>query len=256
MKMGRKRKAVCTQGDGSVQAQPVAIGYARVSTEEQAREGVSLDAQREKIHAYCSLTNLRLDRVIVEEGVSASISLAARPAGAELVEAIARRRAGHVVALKLDRLFRDAADALNQTRAWDNLGAALHLIDVGGQAINTSSPMGRFFLTMMAGFAELERNLIGDRTRTAMQHMKTERQVYGPAPVGWRVAGDDLVSDVHEQAIVAVLRAWRAEGWTLREMAAALNAGNVATKRGGARWHASTIQSVLGNGIHDQPRTA
>ena len=68
------------------------------------------------------------------------------------------------MACKLDRLFRDAADCLNVTKHWDKRNIALHLIDVGGQTIDTSSSMGRFFLTMMAGVAEMERNLIRDRT--------------------------------------------------------------------------------------------
>lgn len=69
-----------------------------------------------------------------------------------------------MVALKLDRRFRDAADALVQTRVWDRAGIALHVVDMGGQSLNTASSMGRMFLTMTAAFAELERNLISERT--------------------------------------------------------------------------------------------
>lgn len=79
------------------------------------------------------------------------------------------------MALKLDRLFRDAEDALHQTKAWDKAGIALHLVDMGGQTLNTATAMGRFFLNMMAGFAELERNLIAERTATALAHKKTHR---------------------------------------------------------------------------------
>ena len=77
---------------------------------------------------------------------------------------MATKKVGHIVALKLDRLFRDAADALHQSRAWDKAEIALHLVDMGGQSLNTASAMGRFFLNMMAGVAELERNLIAERT--------------------------------------------------------------------------------------------
>lgn len=63
-------------------------------------------------------------------------------------------------------------DALNETRPWGRQGVAMHLLDMGGQAINTASAMGRMFLTMTGGFAELERNLIAERTRTALQHKR------------------------------------------------------------------------------------
>ncbi len=114
-------------------------------------------------------------KVIREEGVSAGKPLATRPGGERLLQLVARKKVKHVVALKLDRLFRDAEDALHQTKAWDKAGIALHLVDMGGQTLNTATAMGRFFLNMMAGFAELERNLIAERTATALAHKKTHR---------------------------------------------------------------------------------
>src|ERR1700677_2248069 len=130
-----------------------AVGYIRVSTLDQSRNGVSLEAQEERLRAYCTAAGLHLVALIREDGVSASIPLADRPQGAELLAAM-KNGVAHVVTLKLDRLFRDAEDALRQTRAWDKAGVALHLVDMGGQSINTASAMGRMMLTMMAAFAE------------------------------------------------------------------------------------------------------
>ena len=227
-----------------------AIGYVRVSTEEQAREGVSLGAQVERVKAYCVLQGLELVDVISEEGVSASKALASRPGGARLISALPTKRVGHVVALKLDRLFRDAADALTQTKVWDAAGVALHLIDMGGATVNTASAMGRFFLSMLAGFAELERNLIAERTSTALQFKKSRRQVYGPIPFGYTRDGDTLTSSLAEQEIVMRIQIGRAEGKSLRTIAAELNAAGIVPKRGGRRWYASTVASVSGNSIH------
>src|SRR5689334_18214890 len=89
------------------------LGYVRVSTTEQAREGVSLDAQEERIHAYCQMSNLNLLNIVREDGISAAKALASRPGGREIVAAVTGKRIQHIVALKLDRLFRDAVDALN-----------------------------------------------------------------------------------------------------------------------------------------------
>lgn len=227
-----------------------ALGYVRVSTEEQAREGVSLDAQTERIRAYCVLAGLELADVVADQGVSGGKALATRPGGNKLVAGLQAKRVGHIVALKLDRLFRDAADALTQTKVWDAAGVALHLIDMGGATVNTSSAMGRFFLSMLAGFAELERNVISERTSTALQFKKSRRQVYGPTPFGFSRDGENLHVATAEQEVVNVILQSRAEGKSLRQIADELNALGVQTKRGGAKWYASTVASVCGNDIH------
>jgi site-specific DNA recombinase len=155
-----------------------AIGYVRVSSEEQCREGVSLDAQESRIRGYSAMRGLELIEIYREEGVSAKIALKRRPEGAQLVGGIARRRAKHVIAVKLDRPFRNAADALQQTAEWDKAKAALHIIDMGGSAIDTASAMGRMFFTMAAAFAEMERNLISERTKASLSFKKASRTVY------------------------------------------------------------------------------
>ena len=189
-----------------------AIGYVRVSTNEQADHGVSLDAQHESFMAYALLQKLNLVEVVIEDAISGSVPLADRPGGRRLLELVEKKKARQVIAIKLDRLFRDAADALAQTGIWDKSGITLHLIDVGGQAINTSSAMGRMFLTMMAGFAELERNLIAERTAAALAHKKSKLQVYAPIPLGFMRDGDKLVPDAGEQRTVRRILDLRGRG--------------------------------------------
>jgi len=229
---------------------PQAIGYARVSTEEQVRHGISLDAQEERIRGYCLMAGLELTRIVSEEGVSGAKVLANRPGGGELAAAVASGTVRHVVALKLDRLFRDAENALKQTAAWTKSGVELHLIDLGGAAFSTSSPMGRFFLTVMAACAELERNLIKERTSTALQHKKHQKRIYGPVPYGFERAGEQLEISQGEGETVTQIQKWRSQGKTLRWIAAKLNAAQIAPKRGGAKWYASTVQKILANSIH------
>lgn len=228
-----------------------ALAYVRVSTTEQAREGTSLDAQEERIRAYCQMSGLSLVDVIREEGVTAAKPLAGRPGGQQITGAVAARRVRHIVALKLDRLFRDAADALNQTRAWDRAGIALHLIDMGGQTLNTATAMGRMFLTMTAAFAELERNLIAERTQAALLYKKSKCLVYGAVPYGYSRDGDALKAIETEFEIVRRIRKWRARGWSLRKIADALDRKRVRTKHD-RRWHASTIRYILRNPLHQK----
>jgi DNA invertase Pin-like site-specific DNA recombinase len=226
-----------------------AVCYIRVSTEEQARGGVSLAAQEEKLLAYCHLAGLEPVAVIREEGVSGGKPLGTRPGGGELLALVGTRKAKHVVAMKLDRLFRDAADALNQTRTWDKAGVALHLVDMGGQTLNTATAMGRFFLNIMAGFAELERNLIAERTETAMAHKKTHREAYSPTPYGYDRQGDALKQNPGELKTVAQIHQWRLAGWTLGRIAQELTRRRIPTKKGGY-WYPGTVKYLLENNLY------
>jgi len=233
--------------------EPAGIGYIRVSTDTQADKGVSLETQRESLTAYAMLHKLDLVDVVADEGVSASIPLADRPGGARLLDLVQDRPAHHVIAMKLDRLFRDAADALTQTRTWDRTGVAMHLIDVGGQTINTSTAMGRMFLTMMAGFAELERGLARERTRDALQYKKRQGLVYNHTPLGYVRDGDELHPDIGEQELIARIMDWRRGGISYGGIAKRLNAEGITGKQGGA-FHASTIHKIVGNDIHHGDR--
>lgn len=227
-----------------------AIGYVRVSTEEQSSEGVSLGAQEERIRAYATLRGLDLVEIVREEGVSGGKPLSVRPGGGRVLAAVASRNVGAVIVAKLDRAFRNAADCLAVTADWDKRGVALHVLDMGGNSLDTASAMGRMFLTMAAGFAELERNLIRERTAAALAHKKSKGERVGTVPLGWRAAkeGKNLVALPKEQAALARVFALAESGLSLCETARRLNAEGVPTKRGG-RWHARTVAYALRHSV-------
>lgn len=226
-----------------------AVCYVRVSTHEQAQQGVSLNAQEERLGAYCVMQGLHIAQFFREEGVSASKTLSSRPKGGEMLELLSKKKAAHIVALKLDRLFRNAEDALRQTKAWDAKGLTLHLVDMGGQSLNTASAMGRMMLTMMAAFAEFERNLISERTSAALQHKKAHLQPYAQLPFGFDREGEVLIPNEAEQALLRKMREWRTAGCSLRDIADRLNSMGAAAKNAG-RWHASTVRQILANPMH------
>ena len=228
-----------------------AVCYIRVSTEEQAREGVSLEAQEERLRAYCKMGGLEIVEMIREEGVSATKPLRERPGGEILTRLINTGKANSVVALKLDRLFRNAEDALQQTKEWDKKGVTLHLVDMGGQALNTQSAMGRFFLNVMAGFAELERNLIAERTATALNHKKKNLEAYSPTPLGFERIEDTLRKDKGEWEIVDYIFQLREEGLSYWKIAEDLNNRGIPGKRGG-KWYAGTVRYIVQNDLYEE----
>lgn len=221
-----------------------AVIYCRVSTLEQAREGISLDVQEERLRAYCMAQELDVYAVIRDEGISGMTPLNKRVGGRRLFELTVMHGVTNVVALKLDRLFRNAIDALSTTQTWNKQGTSLHLVDMGGQGLNTASAMGRMLLTVLAGFAEFERNQISERTLLALLHKRINRQVYGPVPYGWDREGDKLVSNEFEQNQIAQIQNYYNKGRSLRWIARHLDKKGISTKRGG-RWYASTVKYVL-----------
>ena len=223
-----------------------AVGYIRVSTTEQATEGVSLDAQHAAVTAYCTMRGFDLVAIVADEGVSAGKLLETRPGGAELLETIKGREIAHVVAYKLDRLFRDAADCLNTTRDWDKAGLALHLVDMGGQAVDTSTAMGRFFLTVIAGAAEMERNLISERTTAAAAHKRSiGERISGEAPFGYRFDDDNqVIPDEQEQEILNIIRQLRAAKLSFQKVANELAARGFTTRRG-TKYSRQGVHAIL-----------
>jgi DNA invertase Pin-like site-specific DNA recombinase len=224
-----------------------AVLYVRVSTTEQALEGVSLEAQEARLRAYCAMRDLEIVEVVTDAGVSAGKALHTRDGGARVVELVRAKAVEAVVAYKLDRLFRDCADCLTVTRDWDRRSIALHLVDLGGQTIDTSSAMGRFFLTVIAGAAELERGMVGERTAAAMAHKRAKHEYCGgEAPYGYVRAADgvNLVPCPSEQVILSAARDLRDEGRSLRAVGAEL-ARRGLLPRGGGRWHAATVRRLL-----------
>ena len=225
-----------------------AVIYLRVSTADQAEHGVSLDAQTERLLTYAKLNNLEVIGILREEAISGSIPLNERPEGAKLAELVATGQVKHVVSLKLDRLFRSAVDALSTTAEWDKQGIALHLVDMGGQSLNTGSAMGRMMLTMMAGFAQFERDLTAERTTSALAHKKANNQAYSPTPYGKDRDGERLTNNEQEQGIIRQMRELRDNGSSLRGIAEHLNSNGIESKQG-KQWYASSVGYILNHAV-------
>ena len=208
-----------------------AIGYTRCSTNEQADSGLGLDSQAERIRAYATMRSLDLVDLITDAGVSGGKPLASRDGGQRLLDATKSKRAEGVVMLKLDRMFRNAGDCLTTVERWEKAGVALHVVDLGGNAIDTTSAAGRFMLVVLAGAAEMERNLTRERTRSAMAVKRGNGQRIGTVPYGFDLADDGatLFPNDAEREVIDDIRAWRAESWTLERIAAELTRRAVPT---------------------------
>jgi DNA invertase Pin-like site-specific DNA recombinase len=206
-------------------AGPKAVGYVRVSTQDQAREGWSLDAQRRRIEAYCVAKGWPLVKVYADEGVSA---VKHRPQWEQLRTDVLANGITHVVAMKLDRFGRSAVDLLNTYDVLERKGVALVCVE---DSIDTSTPAGRLMRTVLAAVAEFERDVISQRTKDGLAEARAQGKVLG-APV--------LIADAVERRI----RELRAQGMTVRAIAEQLTAEGVPTVKGGP-WNAGSVYRVL-----------
>ena len=216
------------------------LGYVRVST---GKQDLSMEAQEEKIRLYCQLNSLDLVEVIRERAVTAKIKLNKRPEGSR-IEKMLSKGTHHIVSVKLDRLFRNAVDALSHVEEWDAAGISLHLVDLGGMAVNTGSSMGKMLITMLAGWAEFERNIISERTATALSFKKRSGLVYNHVPFGFKAEEGTLRPDATEQTVIARMATLRGQGVSYNEIANALNADGVPTKHGNV-WRSQTVKNTL-----------
>ena len=222
-----------------------AIGYIRVSTDKQVEHGVSLDAQVEKIEAYCKLHDLELLDILEDKGLSGK-SVMGRPAMKNLLKMARQGAMDTVVTCKLDRMFRSTVDAITIIPELQALGVATHIMDLGGISLDTSTPMGGFFLTMAAAFGELERKQIGERTRNALRHKRDHGQQYSRIPpFGWAYADGERVEDKKEQhtlyAIWDALRLHR----TVPYIAEILGMAGYKTRGGKQIWNPGTIRKII-----------
>jgi site-specific DNA recombinase len=217
-----------------------AIGYVRVSTEEQAREGISLENQKAKIAAYCELNDLSLVDIIEDPGKSGKDLN--REGIQCLIDRVRGRSIDAVVVYKLDRLSRRVKDTLSLMELIEKRSVAFHSIT---ERIDTKTAMGKFFLNIMASMNQWERDTISERTRDALRMKVSRGQRAGQVPYGYSLApdGNTLIENDREQDAIRLIKSLSEKGYNLSAICREL------TEQGykplGSRWHAQSIKNIL-----------
>src|SRR2546425_2421726 len=190
-----------------------AIGYVRVSTDKQAEDGVSLEVQEVKIRAMAVVQGAELLDLIVDGGESAKNLM--RPGMERLLALVNERKVDTVIIAKLDRLTRSVKDLCGLLELFEKRNVALISV---AESLDTGSAAGRLAITIMGAVSQWERETIGERTRDAMQHMKSNSQRVGNIAYGYRrsAAGEHLSPHPPEQTGVAADSGLRAERRPLR----------------------------------------
>lgn len=222
------------------------VGYIRVSTDEQVREGMSLEAQKSKIQAWAHAMEFKLIALEEDAGISGK-SITAREGLKRALELACSQKAALVV-YSLSRLSRSTRDTLMVADKLDRAGADLVSLS---ERIDTTTAAGKMVFRMLAVLNEFERDQISERTSAILQHKKSRLEAYSPTPYGYTRKGNVLTPDPEEQRIISKIRRMRRRGKSLRGIAKHLNERGIPSKRD-ARWHHSTINYILSNALHEQ----
>ncbi len=227
-----------------------AIVYIRVSTEGQAIDGVSLDAQRAKIEAWCLANDYKVVDSFVDAGLSGSRA-DNRPGLQNAIYSACQNKAALVV-YSLSRLARSTQDTIAIGEKLAKAGADLVSLS---EKIDTTSAAGKMVFRMLAVLAEFERDQISERTRMALAHKRNRGERIGTVPYGWCLAedGSTLLPDAGQQAVIQRIRNMRSEGMSYRAIAVALEALQVKTKAGNAKWTHTSVKSISSRNCASPP---
>jgi DNA invertase Pin-like site-specific DNA recombinase len=225
-----------------VESSPLAVGYCRVSTPGQVAEGVSLEAQQERIRQWCVMNNHNLIGIEIDAGLSGGRA-DNRPGLQSAIQQACKHQAALVV-YSLSRLARSTKDMLGIADRLEHARADLVSLT---EKIDTSSAAGKMVFRVLSVLAEFERDLTSERTTAAMGHLRSQnRRISGAIPFGFILADDGgtLVPIEGEQRIISKMRRLHQSGVSLNGIARDLNEKRVPSKAGG-QWSAKTVRGVL-----------
>jgi len=166
-----------------------AVGYVRVSTDEQAKEGLSIDVQESRVRSYCDAKGWGLDRVYRDEGFSGKDLN--RPGIQSLIEDLKGNGVDVVVTPKLDRLTRSIRDLGTLI---DDLFGGVALASVA-EGFDSSTAAGEMVMNLLGTVAQWERKVIGERTKAVLDHKADKGEHVGRIPYGFRIGENGKLTE-------------------------------------------------------------
>jgi len=226
-------------------AQPVrAAIYTRVSTEDQAKEGFSLDAQLEKLRSYCKARDWIIGGEYIDEGYSGRKTR--RPAYKKMMEEIDKWDA--LLVIKMDRIHRNSKNFMLMMEDLNKKGKEFVSMM---ESLDTSTAMGRFVMDIIQRIAQLESEQIGERVYIGMeQKAKTNGGVLGfNIPYGYDYVDGKFKINNAEAQVIHNIYFWYLDGKSMGEITKMLNLAKIPTKKGGI-WAKKTISTILKNPVY------
>lgn len=237
--MARRNKAQ-TQATKSISK---VAAYIRVSTEEQAKEGYGLEAQRTRCLAMCQVKDWPTPEFYADEGISGTKDATKRPQLARLLADIRAGDIDAIVILDLSRLGRNTRLVLDLVHEFSTADVALVSCK---ESLDTATPQGQFVLTLFAALGQLERDQISERTIAALaERCKIDGEKGGRLPYGYIRTDNGIAIEPLAAAIVRRIFQLRSDGRSLR--AIALDVSTLAPAPRGGKWYATSVSEIMMN---------
>lgn len=216
-----------------------AVGYIRVSSAGQVADGVSLDAQKDKIRAWAVINDAELVQIFADEGISGCRS--DRPGLLQAVD-YAQQNKSALIVYSLSRLSRSTRDTLEMAERLDKAGADLVSLS---EKIDTTTAAGKMVFRMLAVLNEFERDQVSDRTKAALAYKKSQgEKTGGLVPFGYDVEDGMLLTNLQERRIIEQIIQYRKQGMNFSQIARRLNDLGHKTKTG-KTWFPQTVKNVI-----------
>jgi site-specific DNA recombinase len=183
------------------------LGYIRVSGKKQRDDGLSLGVQENMIRDYCKMFDL--DLIAVKCDTVSGKNIKKRPALKEILEMVSKGKVADLVIVKLDRLARNVRQTYEIAELLKTNNCNLHAVT---DKIDTSTAMGKAFFGITAVFAEMERELIAERTKIVLDGKRANGEVIGTIPYGYKREGEKLAVNNDEQQVIARIEDLRSQG--------------------------------------------
>lgn len=220
-----------------------AIGYVRVSTQEQVASGGGLDIQRDAVRDYAKGNDLRLVAILSDEGISGSNGLDTRTGLGEALRRLEEHEATVLVVYRLDRLARDLMVQETTIARLRDAGAAVQ--SVTEDDVDSQEPTRVLVRQILGAIGEYEGALIRARMRAGREAKRTRGGWLGGAvPYGYRPEGAELVPEPFEQEGINLARSLRAADQSLRQIGKALVENGFPPKRS-SHWSPTAVRSLL-----------
>jgi len=188
--------------------------YVRVSTEEQAKEGISIDAQIDRCKAFCKARGWKVFKIYTDAGYSAG-SLD-RPALKDLVEDIKNKKLNILLVYKIDRFSRKLKDLISSLEDLKSKGVNFTSVT---EQIDTTTAMGEAFFQIIGVFAQLERGMVKERVELAFDKKISSGESLNRAPMGYGYRNRKLVVNEDEAGKVKEIFNMWASGVNYKEIA-------------------------------------
>ena len=225
------------------------IGYIRNSRITQEN---SVEVQNKLINDFCENNRIKLDKIIIDEGISGSgEKTKMRDGYNSIIEMVHNQEIDTLVVISISRWGRNLGEIYKSVQLMESKGVKFLSIK---ENIDTSTPYGRFTINLLSSLYEMELELIKDRVKDTLKMKKDNGKVYSKTPFGFDRVGDDLVENKKEKRLLNKMFKLKNSGLSYGKISDYLKRNRHLTKSGG-KWTPNNVYSIMKNHIKDHKIT-